>query len=379
MVADTRFHDYLHGTSFDLGDGCLTLCFRAATRVGPPRVHRKRHLGCWERGRGRLPSLRGGCLLPSVAGGLSPLNDPTGGPAAVVGATASGKSALALAMARADPRIELVSVDSMQVYRRMDIGTAKPTPAERAEVPHHLIDVIDPWEEFTVTGFAERARAAIGDIEARGRRPVLVGGTGLYLRAAIDELAVPGRFPDVRAELETEPDTRALHRRLTELDPVAAGRMEPTNRRRILRALEVTLGGGRPFSSFGPGLEVYPPSRFRMVGIELPFPTLAARIEDRYRRQLADGFVAEARRLLVDPRGMSRTAGQALGYKELFSHLAGDCSLDEAVALAVRRTRRFARRQRSWFRRDPRIRWLRADDPGDLVDALAAELGIAGT
>jgi tRNA dimethylallyltransferase len=335
-------------------------------------------LGCWERGRRRLPSLSGGCLLPSVARGLSPLNDPTGSPAAVVGATASGKSALALAMARADPRIELVSVDSMQVYRRMDIGTAKPTPAERAEVPHHLIDVIDPWDEFTVTGFAERARAAIGDIEARGRRPVLVGGTGLYLRAVIDELAVPGRFPDVRAELETEPDTRALHRRLTELDPVAAGRMEPTNRRRILRALEVTLGSGRPFSSFGPGLEVYPPSRFRMVGIELPFTTLAARIEGRYRRQIADGFVAEARRLLVDPRGISRTAGQALGYKELFSHLAGAYSLDEAVALAVRRTRRFARRQRSWFGRDPRIRWLRADDPAGLVEPLAVELGIAG-
>jgi tRNA dimethylallyltransferase len=316
--------------------------------------------------------------MPSVVGGLSPLNGATRRPVAVVGATASGKSALALAMARADPTIELVSVDSMQVYRRMDIGTAKPTPAERAEVPHHLIDVIDPWEEFTVRAFAERARAAIGDIEARGRRPLLVGGTGLYLRAVIDDLAVPGRFPDVRAELETEPDTRALHRRLAELDPVAAGRMEPTNRRRIIRALEVTLGGGQPFSSFGPGLEVYPASRFQMVGIELPFPTLAARIEARYRRQIADGFVAEARRLLVDPRGISRTAGQALGYKELFSHLTGASDLDEAVALAIRRTRRFARRQRSWFGRDPRVRWLRADDPAALVEPLAAELDIGG-
>jgi tRNA dimethylallyltransferase len=304
------------------------------------------------------------------------LNGPTPSPAAIVGATASGKSALALAMARADPTIELVSVDSMQVYRRMDIGTAKPTPAERAEVPHHLIDIIDPWEEFTVTVFADRARAAIVDIEARGRRPLLVGGTGLYLRAVIDELAVPGRFPDVRAELEAEPDSRALHRRLTELDPVAAGRMEPTNRRRMLRALEVTIGSGRPFSSFGPGLEVYPASRFQMVGIELPFATLAARIEERCHQQIAAGFVAEARRLLVDPRGMSRTAGQALGYKELFAHLSGVCSLDEAVALAVRRTRRFARRQRSWFGRDPRIRWLRADDPADLLEPLAAGLGI---
>jgi tRNA dimethylallyltransferase len=307
------------------------------------------------------------------------LSDRTAGPVAVVGATASGKSALALAVARTDPTIELVSVDSMQVYRHMDIGTAKPTAAERAEVPHHLIDIIDPWDEFTVTAFADRAQAAIADIELRGRRPLLVGGTGLYLRAVIDELAVPGRFPDVRAELEAEPDTGALHRRLVDLDPVAAGRMEATNRRRIVRALEVTLGSGRPFSSFGPGLEVYPPSRFRIVGIELPFPALAARIEERYRRQVEAGFVDEARRLLVDPRGMSRTAGQALGYKELFAHLSGASDLDEAIALAVRRTRRFARRQRSWFGRDPRIRWLRADDPANLVGPLAAELGISGT
>jgi tRNA dimethylallyltransferase len=297
----------------------------------------------------------------------------------VVGATASGKSALALAMGRADSTIELVSVDSMQVYRRMDIGTAKPTPAERAEVPHHLIDIIDPWEDFTVTAFADRARAAIADVEARGHRPLLVGGTGLYLRAVIDELTVPGQFPEVRAELEAEPDTRALHRRLSEIDPVAAGRMEPTNRRRVVRALEVTMGSGRPFSSFGPGLEVYPPSRFHIVGIELPFPALAARIEGRYRRQIAAGFVGEARRLLVDPRGVSRTAGQALGYKELFAHLTGACSLDEAVAVAVRRTRRFARRQRSWFGRDPRIRWLQANDPGELVGPLAGELGIGGS
>jgi tRNA dimethylallyltransferase len=296
-----------------------------------------------------------------------------------VGATASGKSALALAMARRDPTIELVSIDSMQVYRRMDIGTAKPTPAERAEVPHHLIDIVDPWEDFTVTAFAARARAAIADVEARGRRPLLVGGTGLYLRAVIDELAVPGQFPEVRDELEAEPDTRALHRRLSELDPVAAGRMQQTNRRRIVRALEVTIGSGRPFSSFGPGLEVYRPSRFHIVGIDLPFAALAARIEDRYRQQIAAGFVSEARQLLVDPRGISRTAGQALGYKELFAHLTGACGLEEAMALAVRRTRRFARRQRSWFGRDPRVRWLRADDPSGLVEPLAAELGIRGS
>jgi tRNA dimethylallyltransferase len=279
-----------------------------------------------------------------------------------VGATASGKSALALALARCDPTIELVSVDSMQVYRGMDVGTAKPTPAERAQVPHHLVDIADPWEDFTVTRFAAAAREALAGIEARGHRAVLVGGTGLYLRAVVDELAVPGRYPDVRRELEAEPDTAALHRRLADLDPRAAARMEPSNRRRVVRALEVTLGGGRAFSSYGPGLDVYPPTRFRLVGVALPHEVVARRIEARYAQQMADGFLDETRRLVADPRGLSRTARQALGYAELIDHLAGGRPLDEAVELAVRRTRRFARRQGSWFRRDPRIRWLAADD-----------------
>ncbi|HEX8804575.1 MAG TPA: tRNA (adenosine(37)-N6)-dimethylallyltransferase MiaA, partial [Acidimicrobiales bacterium] len=171
--------------------------------------------------------------------------------AALVGTTASGKSALALAVARRRPDVELVSVDSMQVYRGMDVGTAKPTPAERAEVPHHMIDVADPWDDFTVTRFQAGVRAALAGVDARGHRALLVGGTGLYLRAVVDDLDIPGRFPAARAELEAEPDTPALHRRLAGLDPVAAGRMEPTNRRRVVRALEVTLGSGRPFSSYG--------------------------------------------------------------------------------------------------------------------------------
>jgi tRNA dimethylallyltransferase len=305
---------------------------------------------------------------------------PDRSPVALVGTTASGKSALALALARRDPTIELVSVDSMQVYRGMDVGTAKPSPAEQAEVPHHLIDVADPWDDYTVARFAGAARTAIAGIEARGHRPLLVGGTGLYLRAIVDELAVPGRYPEVRAELEDDPDTGALHRRLADLDPVAAGRMEPTNRRRVVRALEVTVGSGRPFSSFGPGLDAYPPTRFRIVGVDLPHEVVARRIEDRYQAQMAAGFLDETRRLLGDPRGLSRTARQALGYAELIEHLGGGLPLDEAVELAVRRTRRFARRQASWFRRDPRIRWLEAaDDPASLLPALATELaGSAG-
>jgi tRNA dimethylallyltransferase len=294
---------------------------------------------------------------------------------ALMGVTASGKSALALDLARRDRTIELVSVDSMQVYRGMDIGTAKPTPAERAEVPHHLVDIADPWEDFTVARFVQAARAAVVAIEARGHRALLVGGTGLYLRAVVDDLAVPGRYPAVRAELDADPDTAGLHSRLTALDPVAAGRMEPTNRRRVVRALEVTLGSGRPFSSFGPGLDVYPATRFHLVGVRLPHEVVAARIEHRYHRQMAAGFLDEVRRLLAEPHGLSRTARQALGYRELIAHLAGEATLDEALDLAVRRTRRFARRQASWFRRDPRIRWLDAtDDPHEVVPALAREL-----
>jgi tRNA dimethylallyltransferase len=297
---------------------------------------------------------------------------------ALVGTTASGKSALALDLARSDPTIEIVSVDSMQVYRGMDIGTAKPTPADRAEVPHHLIDIADPWDEFTVAWFAAEARRAVDDIAARGRRALLVGGTGLYLQAVVDELQVPGRYAEVRATLDAEPDTAALHARLAELDPVAAGRMEATNRRRVVRALEVTLGSGRPFSSYGPGLGAYPPSRYHLVGVRLPHDVVAERIEARYRRQMADGFLAEVERLLADPRGLSRTARQALGYRELASHLEDAVPLDDALDLAVRRTRRFARRQASWFRRDPRILWLdAADDPATLRGALGAEVAAA--
>ena len=285
---------------------------------------------------------------------------------ALVGTTASGTSALALEIARANADVELVSVDSMQVYRGMDIGTAKPTAEERAEVPHHLIDIADPDEDFTVARFQRAANEVIAGIETRGHRALLVGGTGLYLRAVIDGLSIPGRYPEVVDELGGTATT-VLHDRLLELDPVAAARMEPGNRRRIVRALEVTVGSGRPFSSYGPGLEAYPPTRFRLVGVTLPPAVVSGRIAARYRQQLADGFVDEVRRLAVRERGLSRTAGQALGYRELLAHLRGDCSLDEALEEAVRRTRQFARRQRAWFRRDPRIEWLAADDDPSTV------------
>ena len=277
---------------------------------------------------------------------------------ALVGPTASGKSALALALAPARSDIEIVSVDSMQVYRGMDIGTAKPTPDERRAVPHHLLDLVDPREEYTVTRFQTAFRTALAGIEQRGHRALLVGGTGLYLRAAVDDLEFPGQYPEVRAALAAEPDVEVLYQRLSALDPVAAGRMERTNRRRVQRALEVSVGSGRRFSSFGPGMEEYGPTDFRLLGLWLPPEVTAARIADRYEEQLASGFLEEVRALAATPGGVSRTARQALGYRELLLHLEEDLPLEVAVDRAVVRTRRFARRQRSWFRRDPRIGWL---------------------
>ena len=293
--------------------------------------------------------------------------------AALVGATATGKSAIALELARRDPSWELVTVDSMQVYRGMDIGTAKPAPAERAEVPHHLLDVADPWEDYDVARYQADARAAIADIEGRGRRALLVGGTALYLRAVVDDLRLPGQYPDVRAELDADPDTEGLHARLATLDPAAAARMEPSNRRRVVRALEVTLGSGAPFSSFGPGLDQHPPTPFALVAVWRDHPDLDRRIHERYDAQLAAGFLDEVRSLTTGERPLSRTAAQALGYKELAAHLAGEVTLDEALELARTRTRRFARRQEKWFRRDPRVAWVDvAGDPGDAVDRVTS-------
>ena len=287
----------------------------------------------------------------------------------LVGPTASGKSALAHEVALRLGDVELVSADSMQVYRGMDIGTAKPTPAEQAEVAHHLLDVAHPSEDYSVARFQGAVAEAIAAIEGRGHRALVVGGTGLYVQAVVDGLALPGEWPDLRAELEGQP-AGELHDRLRKVDPLAASRIEPANGRRLVRALEVTLGSGRPFSSFGPGVGAYPPTPFRLAGVWLPRPVLARRIAARYRAQLADGFLDEVQRVR---HAMSRTSRQALGYRELLAHLDGACTLDEAIEAATGRTRQFARRQRSWFRRDPRITWM--GGPGNPVDLLPALLG----
>jgi len=262
--------------------------------------------------------------------------------------------------------VELVSVDSMAVYRGMDIGTAKPTAAVRAEVRYHLVDLVDPDEEFTVTRFQAAARGALADIAARGNRALLVGGTGLYLRSVTDDLEFPGRFVAVSSELVGALDDRGphgsparmaavaeLHDRLQGLDPVAAARIEPGNERRVVRALEVTLGSGRRFSSFGPGLERYPPARVALVGLRPDPEESDRRIAGRFTELMDAGFLDEVRSLAARPGGLSRTARQALGYRELLSHVEVGVALEEAVDEAVRRTRQFARRQWAWFRRDP--------------------------
>ncbi|MDO8361999.1 MAG: tRNA (adenosine(37)-N6)-dimethylallyltransferase MiaA [Actinomycetota bacterium] len=279
----------------------------------------------------------------------------------IVGPTASGKSDVAMAYAAAHTGSEIVAVDAMQVYRRMDIGTAKPTAADRAAVPHHCLDLAEPGDEFTVAEFARTALPAIDAVSARGGCAVLVAGTGLYLRSLTDPMEMPGRWPEVRAQLEERAlheGVPALHAELAVLDPMAAGRMEASNSRRVVRALEVTLGGGRPFSSYGPGLDQYPAVPFVQVGLQWPRDVLTHRIAERVHRMMAAGLLAEVEALLAEPQPLSRTANQALGYKELIAHLRGEVPLAKAVDTIILRTRQFAVRQERWFRRDPRIRWV---------------------
>ena len=288
----------------------------------------------------------------------------TGTHLAIVGPTACGKSALALEVARTFGDVEIVSVDSMQVYRGLDIGTAKPTVAERTAVTHHLIDVTDPDEEWSVARFQLEARAAVADIEARGKRALLVGGTGLYVQAVIDPLTFPPEDRAVRDEILARTATPGgladTYAELTGLDPTAAAAIEPGNARRIARALEVIEVTGRPFSSFGAGIQEFGATVFpvRVAGVWLPRAALAVRIEQRFARMRDDGLVDEVR-ALAEAGMLSRTARQAIGYREVLAHLDGtDPSLEAALDAAVVRTRQFARRQRMWFRRDPRIQWF---------------------
>lgn len=287
----------------------------------------------------------------------------------VLGATASGKSDVAMAVATARSDVRIVAADAMQVYRGMDIGTAKPTAADRERVVHHCLDLAEAHERHTVADWLAALELARREIAAAGDRAILVGGTGLYVTAAVDGLNLPGEWPAVRAELEAEPDTASLHERLVALDPEAAARIEPSNRRRIVRALEVCLGSGVRFSSFGDGVGTYPPSETVMIGIRWDRDHLRARIAARVRRMVEAGLVDEVVSLLAAPGGMSHTARQALGYKEIIDHIEGRCTLETAVDSVILRTGQFAVRQERWYRRDPRVRWI--DVVADPVDEIA--------
>jgi len=288
--------------------------------------------------------------------------------AALVGPTAVGKSATAIELAETLDA-EIVSVDSMQIYRGMDVGTDK-VPAEmRERVPHHLLDLREPSHDVTVAEFQQLARAAIDDISERGRLPLLVGGSGLYFRAIVDDLEFPPRSPEVRAALEERLELEGpapLHEELAARDSLAASRIEPANARRIVRALEVIEITGRPFSA-NTAWERYE-SRYdlRVAGLELSAGVLHRRIEDRVEDMLRRGLVEEARG--IEAAGMSPTARQALGYRQVLE--AGPSSdVDGLRREIVTATKRFARRQRSWFRSDPRLQWFDAASPG-LVQAL---------
>jgi tRNA dimethylallyltransferase len=289
---------------------------------------------------------------------------------AVVGPTATGKSDLGIALAL---RLggEVVNADSMQLYRGMDVGTAKLAAADRQGVPHHLLDVWDVSEPASAAEFQRLARAAIDGILARGRVPVLVGGSGLYVRAALDPLEFPGTDPAVRARLEGELATAgagALHGRLSALDPAAAVGILPSNGRRIVRALEVIELTGRPFTATMPRYEAV----YDAVQVGLDRADLDGRIDERVDRMWRLGLVAEVRALAARGLREGRTASRALGYQQVLAALDGGCTEEEARVETQRATRRFARRQRSWFRRDPRVRWLDAADPGLLAAALSA-------
>jgi tRNA dimethylallyltransferase len=299
---------------------------------------------------------------------------------AIVGPTASGKSSLALEVARrriaAGRPTELVAVDAFTVYRGMDVGTAKPTAAERAEVPHHALDLRDPWQELTVAEFQREARAAIADVHRRGATAVLVGGSGLYLRAVVDDLRFPPTDPEVRAQLEARWWDRPAeaHAHLSTVDAEAAGRIDPANVRRTVRALEVIELTGERFSAFDdawhryesvyPGLEI--------AYLEPPDGELRTAIRRRVGAMVEAGLLDEARALRRLPHPLSRTAERAIGYAEAFAVLDGALAVDELVDAVTTRTWRYAKRQRSWFRADPRCqpteaapvlaRWAPPDD-----------------
>ncbi|MEZ0578107.1 tRNA (adenosine(37)-N6)-dimethylallyltransferase MiaA [Nocardioides sp. MH1] len=292
---------------------------------------------------------------------------------AIVGPTAAGKTSLSLELAE---RLggEVVNTDAMQLYRGMDIGTAKLPPAERRGIPHHLLDRLEVSEPATVAEFQGWAREVIASLRADGRAPVLVGGSALYTRAVLDRFDFPGTDPALRAKWEAELDARGaapLHALLAERDPEAAARIQPDNGRRVVRALEVIELTGRPFSATLPRQEYVEPATVQ-VGVRIDRALLEQRIEARVAEMFAAGLVEEVERLLDEGLADGRTASRAIGYQQVMTHLAGELSLAEAQERTVIATRQFARRQMAWWKDDPRITWVEHDAPDRVEQALSS-------
>lgn len=289
---------------------------------------------------------------------------------ALVGPTAAGKSRLALEAAE-HLDAEIVAVDAFTVYSRMDVGTAKPSPADRRRIPHHMVDVLDPAEECTVQWFQGAARAAIDEVRQRGRVPLLVGGSGLYFRAVVDPLEFPPTDPGVRAEVEAEyaGEPEAAHAALAAVDPDAAARIDPANLRRTVRALEVVRLTGERFSGWRQAWDEFRSiyADLQVVGLEVDRGSLEAAIAQRVEAMLAGGLAEECRELVQRP--LSSTARQAIGYAETLAHLAGELTLDETAERIRARTRRYAVRQQRWFAADPRVHWRQ---PAEALEALVA-------
>ena len=317
--------------------------------------------------------------MPAVPGesishgqeGSTPSNTPR--VVSIVGPTASGKTGLGIAIAKTlaerGERAEIVNADAYQMYRGMDIGTAKPTTEEQAEVPHHLIDIIDPDDTMSVARFQTLARDCINDLQSQGIRPILVGGSGLYARAAIDDISFPGTDPEVRKRLEERErheGAAALFEELKAKDPEAAARMDPHNPRRTIRALEVIEVTGRPYSASLPRYRYVIPSV--QIGLDLPRRELDDRIMRRTQAMREHGFVDEVRRLRPH---LGFTAGRALGYQQIIDYLDGIWDEDDAFFDIAQKTCRLARKQMGWFGRDPRIHWLEALNPALLDNAMA--------
>lgn len=296
---------------------------------------------------------------------------------AIVGPTASGKSLLALDVARATGA-EIVAADSATVYRGMDIGTAKPSIAQRDEVPHHMIDVLDPSEDLTVASFQALARSAIDDVLNRGKVPLIVGGSGLYFRAIVDPLEFPATSAKVRTRLQDMAEQVGgdeAHRRLASVDPDSAESIDPRNVRRTVRALEVFELTGKRFSEFrGPWDEYRSIYDLAVVGLAPDKDSMDARIDARVDAMFESGLVAEVERLLEQGYRRSLTSVQALGYHQVLTYLDGGCTLSEAASTTKARTRKFARRQLTWFKADPRVRWFESE----AIDVQVRSLGLEG-